>query len=253
MIYIKSSSEIALMREAGRIAGNALALAKGLVADGISTRRIDSRIREFILSQGAKPSFLNYGGFPASACISVNNEVIHGIPDTRILKNGDIVSIDVGAYYKGFHGDTAATFAVGEISDEASQLIAVTRESFFKGAEAAKIGNRIGDISAAVEGHIKQYGYSAVEEYVGHGVGRDLHEDPSIPNYVSRNRGWRIQSGMTFAIEPMINVGSKYVETLKNGWTVVTKGGKLSAHYEHTIAVTEDGVIILTEPDCGCL
>ena len=137
MIYIKSSSEIALMREAGRIAGNALALAKGLVADGISTRRIDSRIREFILSQGAKPSFLNYGGFPASACISVNNEVIHGIPDTRILKNGDIVSIDVGAYYKGFHGDTAATFAVGEISDEASRLIAVTRESFFKGAEAA--------------------------------------------------------------------------------------------------------------------
>lgn len=253
MIYIKSNAEIALMREAGRIAGNALAMAKGIVAEGMTTRRIDSRIREFILSHGAKPSFLNYNGFPASACISVNNEVIHGIPDNRVLKNGDIIKIDLGAYYKGFHSDTAVTLPVGEVSEEAANLIKVTREAFFKGAEAAVIGNRIGDISAAVESHVKQFGYSVVEEYVGHGVGRNLHEDPSVPNYATRNRGWRLQSGMTLAIEPMINIGSKYVETLKNGWTVVTKDSSLSAHYEHTIAVTEDGVIILTEPDGGCL
>jgi methionyl aminopeptidase len=220
----------------------------------MTTLELDKIVHDYIVGCGAYPSFLGLYGFPGSACISVNDEVIHGIPSAkRKLKAGDIVSVDVGAHYNGFHGDTAATFAVGEVNDEAKQLIAVTRESFFKGAEAAKIGNRIGDISAAVEGYIKQFGYSAVEEYVGHGVGRDLHEDPSIPNYVSRNRGWRIQSGMTFAIEPMINVGSKHVETLKNGWTVVTKDGKLSAHYEHTIAVTEDGIIILTEPDCGCL
>lgn len=254
MIYIKSHSEINAMREAGRIAGNALAYAGTLITEGMTTHQLDTKIREFITSHGAKPSFLHYAGFPASACISVNEEVIHGIPSSRVLKNGDIVKVDVGAFYKGYHGDTAATFPVGEISQEAKKLISVTRQAFFEGAAAAVEGNRINDVSRAVEACIKAGGYTAVRDYVGHGVGRDLHEDPQVPNYAGESaRGWRIRNGMTFAIEPMVNEGTWRVETLKNNWTVVTLDGKLSAHYEHTIAVTDDGAVILTEPDGGCV
>ena len=248
MIKLKNSEQLELMRKAGRITGEALYLAGEAVKEGVSTLMLDKIVRSHIESQGAKPSFLGYAGFPASACISVNDEVIHGIPsEKKILKEGDIVKIDVGAFYKGFHGDSARTYAVGNVSEEAKRLIEATKESFYKGAEKAVIGNRIGDISSAIEEHVLKNGFSVVRSYVGHGVGHDLHEDPEVPNYGVAGRGARLCAGMTLAIEPMVNVGTYSVRVLGDKWTVVTADGKLSAHYENTVAITENGPIMLTE------
>ncbi len=248
MIKLKNQDQLQIMKTAGRITGEALYLAGQAVKEGISTAALDKIVRSHIEKSGAKPSFLGYGGFPASACISVNEQVIHGIPsDKVILKEGDIVKIDVGAYYKGFHGDAARTFAVGKISDEAAKLIRVTRESFYKGAEQAVIGNRIGDIGYAVQSHAQGNGFSVVRRYVGHGVGHELHEEPEVPNYGSAGRGARLYEGMVLAIEPMINVGTYDVKELADKWTVVTLDGKLSAHYENTVAVTAEGPILLTD------
>lgn len=239
------------MKVAGRITGEALALAGEKVRPGISTQQLDDIIRHHIEKCGARPSFLGYGGFPASACISINDEVIHGIPSrSRILQEGDIVKIDVGAYIGGFHGDSANTFAVGKISAEAQKLIDVTKASFEKGVEALSIPDpRVGDIGAAVDGYVRQFGFSAVRKYVGHGVGHDLHEDPSVPNYGTPHRGTRLCNGMVIAIEPMINAGAFSVRELSDGWTVKTADGSLSAHYEHTVALTADGPILLTKVD----
>ena len=248
MICIKNSRELAAMREACIISARALKLGGEAVEAGVTTAEIDRLIRKYIESQGAKPSFLGYGGFPASACISVNETVIHGIPDKRVLKAGDIVSIDVGAYYGGYHGDNAATFAVGDISPQAQALLDATRESLYEGIAAAKAGGRVGDIGAAVQRYVEMRGYSVVRQFVGHGVGTNLHEDPSVPNFGTPGRGPRLVPGMTIAIEPMVNVGGSEVEILRDGWTTVTKDGSLSAHFEHTIAITTDGTVILTTP-----
>ena len=236
------------MREACRISARALALGGSLVRPGITTGEIDREIRRYIESEGATPSFLHYGGFPASACISVNQTVIHGIPGHTVIREGDIVSVDVGACINGFHGDNAATFAAGKVSPEAQALMDATRESLYEGIKAAVAGNRIGDIGAAVQRYVEVRGYSVVRQFVGHGVGTNLHEDPSVPNFGTPGRGPRLVPGMTLAIEPMINAGTAEVEILKDGWTTVTKDGKLSAHFEHTIAITPDGPVIMTLP-----
>ena len=250
MIIIKTDTEIQKMRDAGRITALARQLAGEHVREGVTTKFIDRKVKEFIVSHGAKPSFLGLYGFPASACISVNEEVIHGIPsDERVLKYGDIVSVDVGAFYKGYHGDCAATFVVGDTDDESKRLIEVTRQSFFEGIKFAVDGNRVGDISAAVQAYVETNGSSVVRDFVGHGVGKDLHENPDVPNYGKPGRGPRLQTGMTIAVEPMVNAGTWRVKTLSNDWTVVTIDGKRSAHYENTIAITENGVEILTSPD----
>ncbi len=248
MIAIKNSRELALMKEACVISARALQLAGQAVEPGVTTAELDRIIRKYIESQGAKPSFLGYGGFPASACISVNETVIHGIPDKRVIKAGDIVSIDVGAHLNGYHGDNAATFAAGDISPQAKALLDATRESVYEGIAQAVAGNRIGDISAAVQQYVEMRGYSVVRQFVGHGVGTNLHEDPSVPNFGTPGRGPRLLPGMTLAIEPMVNMGVPDVEVLKDGWTTVTRDGKLSAHFEHTIAITKDGPVILTMP-----
>ncbi len=250
MVVLKTSRELKAMRDAGRISSRALKLAGEAVEPGVSTLEIDRIVRKYIEEQGATPSFLNYGGFPASACISVNDVVIHGIPrKNQILKKGDIVSIDVGAFYEGFHGDNAWTFPCGEVSKEAQALMDVTRESLFEGINAARPGNRLGDIGSAVQRYVEARGYSVVRDFVGHGVGAELHEDPSVPNYGTPGRGVRLLPGMTIAIEPMVNQGVHTVETLSDNWSVVTSDGKLSAHFEHTIAITPDGPVILTLPD----
>ena len=220
-----------------------------LIREGVTTKYLDDKIRHYIEKCGAKPSFLGYGGFPGSACISINDEVIHGIPSAnRVLHEGDIVKVDVGAYIGGFHGDSARTFGVGRISPEAEQLIRVTAESF-EAARAAmeKESARIGDIGSAVEDYVKGYGYSVVREYTGHGIGRDLHEDPSVPNYGTPGRGAKISVGMVLAIEPMVNAGTGKIIHMPDKWTVKTADGKLSAHYEHTVALTEDGAVCLTK------
>lgn len=238
------------MRDAGRITALARQIAGEHVREGVTTKYIDRKVKEFIVSHGAKPSFLGLYGFPASACISVNEEVIHGIPsDERVLQYGDIVSVDVGAFYKGYHGDCAATFVVGDTDEESKRLIEVTQQSFFEGIKFAQEGNRVGDISAAVQSYVEKNGFSVVRDFVGHGVGKDLHENPDIPNYGINGRGPKLQVGMTIAVEPMVNVGTWRVKTLSNDWTVVTLDGKRSAHYENTIAITENGVEILTSPD----
>ncbi len=247
MIQVKNSVQLAAMKEAGRITGEALLVARDLVRPGISTKEIDTAVRHYIEKCGAKPSFLGYNGFPGSACISINDEVIHGIPSAkRFLQEGDIVKIDVGAFYKGFHGDSARTIPVGNVSDEAFALIKATRDSFFAGAKNAVAGNRIGDIGSAVEASVRPYGYGVVREFIGHGVGKDLHEMPDVPNYGTPGRGTRLCNGMTLAIEPMINLGTEKVIMLPDGWTVKTADGKISAHYENTVAITPDGVQILT-------
>ncbi len=248
MICIKNSRELAAMREACIISARALKLGGEAVEAGVTTAEIDRIIRKYIESQGATPSFLGYGGFPASACVSVNETVIHGIPDKRVLKAGDIVSIDVGACLDGYHGDNAATFAVGAIAPQAQALLDATRESLYEGIAAATAGNRVGDIGAAVQRYVEMRGYSVVRQFVGHGVGTNLHEDPSVPNFGTPGRGPRLVPGMTIAIEPMVNVGGSEVEILRDGWTTVTKDGSLSAHFEHTIAITKDGPVILTTP-----
>lgn len=249
-IYIKSNREIELMRKAGKLTAQARSIARQAVHDGVTTKEIDKHVREFIKKNGAYPTFLNYGGFPGSACISVNDEVIHGIPGKRIVHNGDIVSVDVGATLHGFVGDCAMTVPCGEISPEAQDLIAVTRQSFFEGLKYAKVGYRISDIGAAVQDYVESHGYSVVREYVGHGVGHQLHEAPEVPNYRSGMRpDPRLVKGMTICIEPMVNFGGKEVRTLSNDWTVVTKDGSLSAHYENSILITDGEAEILTMAD----
>lgn len=236
--------------EAGRITGEALLKAREHIREGVSTLEIDKIIREYIERCGAKPSFLGYGGFPGSACISINDEVIHGIPSkSRILKEGDIVKVDVGAFYKGFHGDSARTIPVGRVSDEAEKLIRVTRESFFAGVANMKVGNRIGDIGSAIQKCVENEGYSVVRRYIGHGIGRDLHEQPDVPNFGTAGRGTRLCAGMVLAIEPMVNVGGEQVLEMPDGWTVKTQDKSLSAHYENTVALTSDGVVITTLVD----
>ena len=248
MILIKSNEEIKLMRIAGRISGEALALGGELVKPGVSTKMIDDKIRHYIEKCGAKPSFLGYGGFPGSACISINDQVIHGIPSAdKILKEGDIVKIDVGAYIHGYHGDNANTFACGKISDEAARLIEVTKRSFELGVEAIKDGARLGDIGSAIDGWCVKNGCTTVKKYVGHGIGRDLHEDPNVPNFGTAGRGARLYRGMVIAIEPMVKLGAPEVRELSDKWTVVTKDGSLSAHYEHTVAFTDNGPELLTK------
>lgn len=247
MIQLKNAEQLNIMKIAGRITGEALAFAGENVKDGVTTKHIDDIIRGYIEKHDARPSFLGYGGFPGSACISINDEVIHGIPSgDRVMREGDIVKIDVGAYYRGFHGDSANTFTVGKVSETASKLIEVTKNSFFEGLNAVKIGGRIGDISAAIDSYVRSFGFSVVRKYVGHGVGRNLHEAPDVPNFGTAGRGPRLAAGMTMAIEPMVNVGDYTVRELDDNWTVVTADGSLSAHYEHTVALTEDGVILLT-------
>ena len=247
MIIIKNSEQIALMKKAGRITAESLLFAEDLIRPGISTKEIDKKVHDFIIKSGATPTFLGYGGFPGSACISINNEVIHGIPsDKVILKDGDIVKIDVGACYRGYNGDSARTFAVGKVSDEAQRLISVTEASFYEAMKYARAGNRIGDIGSAVENFVISHGFSVVKAYTGHGLGAELHEDPSVPNYGRAGRGVRLYSGMTLAIEPMVNVGTEDVRVLKDGWTVITADGKLSAHYENSICITDSDPILLT-------
>ena len=234
------------MRQACKITAAARALAGELVKPGVSTKVIDRAVHDYIVSQGAKPSFLNYNGFPASACISVNNVIIHGIPGGYILKEGDIVSVDVGAFYKGFHGDCAATYACGAISTEAQRLIDVTKQSFFEGIKFATKGNRVQDISHAVQTYVESNGFAVVRDFVGHGVGRQLHEEPEVPNYGAPGRGPRLLPGMTIAVEPMVNVGTYEVKILSDGWTTVTADGKLAAHYENTVLITDGEPEILT-------
>ena len=248
MIVIKNSEQIMLMRKAGQITAEALLLARDLIKVGISTKEIDTKIRHYIEKCGATPSFLGYGGFPGSACISVNDEVIHGIPSNKvILKEGDIVKIDVGACYRGYNGDSARTFPVGKVSNEALRLIRVTEESFYEAIKVAKPNNRVGDIGNAVENFVISNGFSVVKDYVGHGVGPHLHEDPEVPNFGKAGKGPRLYSGMTLAIEPMVNQGTAEVSVKNDGWTVLTKDGKLSAHYENSILITETEVEILTK------
>ena len=252
MIPIKNPVQINGMKDAGRITGEALLAARDAVRPGVTTLELDKVVHDYIVKQGAKPSFLGYHGFPASACISVNDEVIHGIPNkNKVLKEGDIVKVDVGAYYKGFHGDSARTFPVGKIGEDVQRLIDVTRESFYKGIEQLKEGNRLGDVCSAIGDHIEGNGYGIVTQFVGHGIGAALHESPDVPNFGRSGRGVRLCKGMTLAIEPMVNMGSGDVYGLPDGWTVKTADGSLSSHYENTVALTENGLLILTlvEPD----
>ena len=246
MIIIKNNKEIDLMRSAGRIVAETLLLVEEKVRPGITTAEIDRIAEEFITKHGAKPSFKGLYGFPASLCISVNEQVVHGIPGGYVLKDGDIVSVDCGAYLNGFHGDAARTFAVGNVSEEANKLIKVTEISFFKGIEYAKVGNRLTDISHGIQSYIEASGFAVVRDFVGHGIGRVVHEDPDVPNFGKPGRGPKLAQGMALAIEPMVNLGSYKVKTLNDDWTVVTSDGSLSAHYENTIVILPDGPEILT-------
>ena len=251
-ITIKSKTDLEKMRIAGRIAANARDLAGRMFEPGMTTKDVDKIVHDYIVGQGAVPSFLGYGGFPGSACVSVNEEVIHGIPGGRKLKPGDIVSIDVGAYIGGFHGDTCWTFPVGKITDEAQALLDVTRQSLFEGIAKAQPGNHLADVCGAVEQYCASRGYGIVREYCGHGIGRQLHESPEVPNYVqqgARDMRIKLQPGMTICIEPMINVRGDAIRVCRDKWTVRTKNGCLSAHFEHMIAITPDGPVILTESD----
>ena len=246
MIIIKNGHDLEAMRQACRITAAARALAGEMVRPGVTTKEIDKAVHDFIVAQGAKPSFLGYHGFPASTCISVNSTVVHGIPSNYVLKDGDIVTVDVGAYYKGFHGDCAATYPCGTVSAEAEKLIAVTKQSFYEGIRFATKGHRVSDISHAIETYVESNGFSVVRSFVGHGVGAQLHEDPEVPNYGAPGRGPRLLPGMTLAIEPMVNVGTYEVRVLKDGWTAVTADGKLSAQYENTVLITDGEPEILT-------
>ena len=249
MIVLKNGRELKIMREACRISAEALKLAGSAVEPGVTTAELDKIAEKYILSQGAVPNFKNYHGYPATACISINNEVIHGIPSKkRVIQAGDIVSIDLGAKFEGYHGDNAATFACGDVSPEAKRLMDTTRESLYEGIAAAVSGGRLGDIGAAVQQYVEQRGYSVVRQFVGHGIGTQLHEAPEVPNFGTQGRGVRLMPGMTLAIEPMINMGNSDVKIMPDGWTVLTKDGSLSAHFEHTIVITPDGPQIMTKP-----
>ena len=246
MIAIKNEHELQCMRQACKITAAARALAGEMVRPGVSTREIDKAVHDFIVGQGAKPSFLGYNGFPASTCISVNDTVIHGFPSDYVLQEGDIVSVDVGAFYKGFHGDCAATYPCGTVSADAQRIIDVTKQSFFEGIRFAKRGHRVSDISHAIQTYVESNGFSVVRAFVGHGVGAQLHEEPEVPNYGAPGRGPRMLPGMTLAIEPMVNAGTAEVRILKDRWTTVTADGKLSAHYENTVLITDGEPEILT-------
>ena len=247
MIVLKTGRELNFMREACRISAGALQTAGKAVEPGVTTAELDRLAEEYIRSQGGEPNFKNYEGYPATACISINNEVIHGIPSAkRKLRAGDIVSIDLGAKFDGYHGDNAATFACGDISEEAKRLMDATRESLYEGIKAARAGGRVGDIGHAVQSYVEARGYTVVRQFVGHGVGTHLHEAPEVPNFGTPGRGVRLMPGMTIAIEPMVNAGAAGVEVQPDGWTVLTKDGSLSAHFEHTVAITADGPKIMT-------
>lgn len=249
MVSIKSHSDIIKMRKAGFITAGALVAAQKALRPGMTTKELDTVVRKFITSHGAKPSFLGYGGFSGSACISINDVVIHGIPGPQIIKEGDIVSVDVGAYIGGFHGDSCKTFAVGEVSEEAKALMRSTEESLYLAIKMVRPGVRLGDIGAAIQKYNEDNGFSVVRDFCGHGVGHDLHEDPEVNNFGKSGHGLRLREGMVIAIEPMINQGAPEVKIMKDGWTTKTVDGKLSAHFEHTVAVTEDGCMILTDPE----
>jgi methionyl aminopeptidase len=248
MIILKSKAELEVMREAGRIVALTHQELAKAIKPGVTTKQLDELAETFIRSMGAIPSFKGYGGFPGSICTSVNEELVHGIPGNRILQDGDIISLDIGAKFEGFHGDSAWTYPVGTISAENERLLRVTEESLWKGLEQAKPGGRLSDISHAIQVHVEAAGFSIVREYVGHGIGQNLHEDPQVPNYGPPNRGPRLKPGMVLAVEPMVNAGERYVRTLEDNWTVVTVDRKTCAHFEHTIAITEDGYEILTRP-----
>ncbi len=248
MITLKSDREIELMRRAGKITAAARALAGEMVKPGVTTQEIDRAVHRFIRSQGAEPSFLNYNGYPASCCISVNDEIIHGIPGKRVLREGDIVSVDVGAYIGGVHGDCAATYACGAISAEAQRLIDVTRQSFYEGIKYAREGNRLSDISHAVQEYVEANGFSVVREYVGHGIGHKMHESPEIPNFGAPGHGPKLLRGMTLAVEPMVNAGAAAIRQMSDGWTVKTRDGKYAAHYENTLLITSGEPELLTVP-----
>ncbi|MBC8263144.1 MAG: type I methionyl aminopeptidase [Anaerolineales bacterium] len=247
MIILKSPSDLACMRQAGRIVAEVLADLQQKIRPGINTAELDELAYQIITKQKAIPSFKDYRGFPASVCVSINEEVVHGIPNTkRYLEEGDIVSFDVGAIYQGYHGDAAMTLGVGEITQAARKLLAVTAGALAAGIGQSRAGNRTGDVSWAIQDHAESRGYSVVRKYTGHGIGRQMHEDPQIPNYGQRKRGLLLKPGMTLALEPMVNMGDWRTRVLADNWTVVTKDGELSAHFEHTIAVTEDEAEILT-------
>ena len=246
MILVKSSTEIEYMRASGRIVAEVHAILKDKIKPGVTTKELDEIAERIILEHGAQPAFKGYGGFPATICASVNEEVVHGIPGNRVLREGDIISIDVGALKNGYYGDSAKTYPVGEISTKAEKLIRVTRESFYEGLKFCKVGYRLSDVSHAIQTHVEKEGFSVVRDYVGHGIGASLHEDPQIPNYGPPGKGPRLAAGMVLAIEPMINAGGFTVRVLGDNWTVVTADGSLSAHYEHTIVITEDDPLILT-------
>lgn len=246
MISLKTGRDVDAMRLAGKITAAARALAGEMVKPGVSTKAIDKAVRDYIVSQGAHPSFLHYNGYPGSACISINEQVIHGIPGGRVIQEGDIVSVDVGACIGGFHGDCAATFMAGAVSADVKRLIAVTRQSFFEGLRFARAGYRVQDISHAIQDYVEKNGFSVVREYVGHGVGAKLHEEPEVPNYGHPGHGPRLMPGMTLAIEPMVNLGAAAIRQLSDGWTVVTMDGKPSAHYENSVLITSGDPEILT-------
>ena len=248
MITLKSAHEIEAMRLAGKITAAARALAREMVKPGVTTQQIDKAVFHFIREQGAIPSFLHYNGYPASVCISVNDEIIHGIPGKRVLREGDIVSVDVGAYIGGYHGDCAGTYPCGQVSDEALRLIRVTQDSFFEGLKFAREGYRLSDISHAVQTFVEANGYSVVREYVGHGIGRNMHEAPEVPNYGKPGHGPRLLRGMTLAVEPMVNAGTAAIKQMPDGWTVKTADGKYAAHYENTILITAGNPELLTDP-----
>ena len=248
MVVLKTGRELACMREACRISAGALDLIGKAVEPGVTTAELDRLAEEFIRAKGAVPNFKNYNGYPATACISINHEVIHGIPKkNKVLKAGDIVSVDLGAKFGSYHGDNAATFAVGDITPQAKRLIDTTRESLYEGIKMARAGGRIGDISHAVQRYVEARGYSVVRDFVGHGIGTNLHEAPEVPNFGNPGRGIRLLPGMTIAIEPMVNAGKPDVKVMPDGWTVLTKDGSLSAHFEHTVAITPEGPLIMTK------
>lgn len=246
MVYIKNDHDISLMKKAGKIVGDTLKLIESLIKPGVSTKYLDNKAEEFILKCNGKPSFKGYYGFPSTLCVSINNEVIHGIPSSRIIKDGDIVSVDCGANIFGFHADAARTFGAGNITVEAENLINVTRESFFEGAKYIKDGNRVGDISNAIQTYVEDKGYSVVKAFTGHGIGRELHEAPEVPNFGKKGFGIVLKKGMAIAVEPMVNIGSEHVRVLDDDWTVVTSDGKFSAHYENTVIVTDGEPEIIT-------
>lgn len=250
MIVLKTARELTVMQQACRISAGALKLIGSAIEPGVTTAELDALAEKYILRQGAKPNFKNYEGYPATACISINDEVIHGIPSTsRKIREGDIVSVDLGAVFEGYHGDNAATFAVGSVTPQAKRLIETTKQSLYVGIEKAVVGGRIGDIGSAIQRYVEERGYSVVRQFVGHGVGTSLHEAPEVPNFGTAGHGVRLVSGMTIAIEPMVNMGGEGVKILPDGWTVLTTDGSLSAHFEHTVAITPDGPKIMTVAD----